>query len=94
MDELLPGKRRIITSTYSPETPFTVEVKRKAVGELYTRNKPVLEIAQHVGVSRQLLYKWKDELVGDEGYRSIRKRKIPSETEDMDTLRNERDRLR
>lgn len=94
LDELLPGKRRIMTSTSNPAAPFTSEVKRKAVGELCTRNKPAREIAQHVGVSRQLLYKWKDELVGDEAYRSMRKPKTASETEDIDKLRNERDRLR
>ena len=55
-----------MTSTSNPEAPFTSEVKRKAVGELCMRNKPAREIAQHVGVSRQQLYKWKDELVGDE----------------------------
>ena len=83
-----------MTSTFNPAAPFTSEVKRKAVGELCTRNKPARDTAQHVGVSRQLLYKWKDELVGDEAYRSMRKRKIPPETEDIDALRNERDRLR
>ncbi|HDL7647738.1 TPA: IS3 family transposase, partial [Yersinia enterocolitica] len=69
------------------------EVKRQAVMALCTRHVPAREIAMNVGISRTVLYKWKDEIIGDEVYQSMRKHEKPSLTEERDTLREEVNRL-
>lgn len=93
LDELHPGKRLIFTGTQNPNAPFSPEVKRQAVRDLCTRSESARNIAQDAGVSRQVLYKWKDEIIGDEAYSGMRKRSIPSADEEMDALRSERDKL-
>lgn len=42
---------------------------------LCTRHVPAREIARNIGISRTVLYKWKDEIIGDEAYQSMRKHK-------------------
>lgn len=94
IDELYPGRRRIFTSIQNPCAPFSPQVKQQAVKDLCTRDTPAVQVAQNVGVSRPLLYKWKDEIIGDEAYRTMRKRSQTSADEELDALRSERDRLR
>ncbi|MCE1543065.1 IS3 family transposase [Enterobacter hormaechei] len=93
LDELHPGKRRLISVVQNHHAPFDTEVKRQAVRELCTRSESAREVAQKVGVSREVLYKWKNELIGDEAYRSMRKNKDPSFQEERDTLLDEVARL-
>lgn len=66
IDKLYPGRRRIFTSIQIPCTPFSPQVKPQAVKDLCIRDTPAVQVAQNVGVSRPLLYKWKDEIIGDE----------------------------
>lgn len=60
---------------------------------LCTRHVPASEIARNIGISRTVLYKWKDEIIGDEAYQSMCKHEKPSLTEKRDALREEVNRL-
>ena len=71
IDELHPGRLRIHTGVQNASAPFKPDVKLQAVRDLCTRTTPAKKIAQNVGVSRQVLYKWKDEAIGDETYQSM-----------------------
>lgn len=73
VDELHPGARRLVANT-NASGPFALERKQLAVSELCDRQGPACKVAKKVGVSRPMLYKWKDELLGDEAYKSMRKR--------------------
>ncbi|ECH9259084.1 IS3 family transposase [Salmonella enterica subsp. enterica] len=93
VNERHPDRRLIFTSTNNQIAPFEPEVKRQAVMELCTRHVPAREIARNIGISRTVLYKWKDEIIGDEAYQSMRKHEKPSLTEERDALREEVNRL-
>ncbi len=75
VDELRPGTRRVVTST-NASAPFALDHKRLAVSDLCERQRSAREVAKNVGVSRPMLYKWKDQLLGDKAYRSMRKRNV------------------
>lgn len=55
--------------------------------ELCTRRVSAGEIARNIGVSRTVLYKWKDEIIGNGAYQAMRKNKAPSPEEERDALR-------
>ncbi|EJZ6323115.1 IS3 family transposase, partial [Salmonella enterica] len=93
VNERHPDRRLIFTSTNNQNAPFEPEVKRQAVMALCTRHVPAREIARNIGISRTVLYKWKDEIIGDEAYQSMRKHEKPSLTEERDALREEVNRL-
>lgn len=93
VNERHPDRRLIFTSTSNQNAPFEPEVKRQAVMALCTRHVPAREIARNIGISRTVLYKWKDEIIGDEDYQSMRKHERPSLTEERDALREEVNRL-
>ncbi|MFS8981610.1 IS3 family transposase [Cupriavidus necator] len=77
IEELRPGSRRMVTST-NTSAPFAPDQKRQAVTDLCARQGSAQDVAKKVGVSLSMLYKWKDQLLGDEAYRSMRKRKLVS----------------
>lgn len=52
-----------------------------------------MKSSRNIGISRTVLYKWKDEIIGDEAYQSMRKHEKPSLTEECDALREEVNRL-
>lgn len=93
IDELHPGRRRIHTGVQNASAPFRPEVKLQAVRDLCTRTTPAKKITQGVGVSRQVLYKWKDEAIGGETYQSMQKKDAPSLIQERDALREELARL-
>lgn len=45
---------------------------------LCTRQVSASEIARRIGVSRAVLYKWKDEIIGNSAYQTMRKHNEPS----------------
>ncbi len=45
---------------------------------LCTRQVSDSEIVRRIGVSRAVLYKWKDEIIGNSAYQTIRKHNEPS----------------
>ena len=76
VDELRPGIRRVVTST-NASAPFdSPERKNQAVSYLCDRQRSAREVAKKIGVRRPMLYKWKDQLLGDKAYRSMRKRNM------------------
>ncbi|EHE6023251.1 transposase, partial [Salmonella enterica] len=89
VNERHPDRRLIFISTNNQNALFEPEVKRQAVMALCTRHVPAREIARNIGISRTVLYKWKDEIIGDEAYQSMRKHEKPSLTEERDALREE-----
>lgn len=89
VNELHPGRRRIFIGTINQNAPFEMNVKHQAVIDLCTRHVSAREISQNVGVSRTVLYKWKNEIIGDEAYQNMRKHRDPSPSEERDALREE-----
>ena len=53
-----------------PDKTYTREVKREAVRLMETSDRPTAEIARELGVPRNRLYKWKDQLAskGDNAF--------------------------
>ncbi len=45
---------------------------------LCTRQVSASEIAGRIGVSRAVLYKWKDKIIGNSAYQTMRKHNEPS----------------
>ena len=93
VNELYPDRRRIFTSKANPVAPFEPEVKRQAVMALCTRQVSASEIARRIGVSRAVLYKWKDKIIGNSAYQTMRKHNEPSLEAERDALREEVARL-
>ncbi len=60
---------------------------------LCTRQGSASEIARRIGVSRAVLYKWKDEIIGNSAYQTMRKHNEPSLEAERDALREEVARL-
>lgn len=89
VDELHPDRQRIFINTVNQHAPFEQEVKHQAVIDLCTRRVSACEISQHVGVSRTVLYKWKDEIIGNEAYQNMRQHRDPSPAQERDALREE-----
>jgi putative transposase len=57
--------------------PSSLEVKQEAVIALCTRQGKALSIAQDLGVSRETLYNWKDQLLGREAPASMKRQSKP-----------------
>ncbi len=83
VNERYPDRRRIFTSNTNPVAPCEPEVKRQAVMALCTRQVSASEIA----VSRAVLYKWKDEIIGNSAYQIMRKHNEPSLEAERGALR-------
>lgn len=60
---------------------------------LCTRRVSASEIARNIGVSRTVLYKWKDEITGNSAYQTMRKHNVASLEEERDALQGEVARL-
>lgn len=65
IDELNPGMRQRFTGKVRG-TALSHAQKQDAVIELCSRQGAASEVAVDVGVSRQVLYKWKDQRLDDE----------------------------
>ncbi|GCN50876.1 putative phage protein [Escherichia coli] len=89
VNELYPDRRRIFASKANPVAPFEPEVKRQAAMALCIRQVSASEITWHIGVSRAVLYKWKDEIIGNSAYQTMRKHNAPSLEAERDALREE-----
>jgi len=75
INELRPGMR-CVAANMNVNGPFAPEQKRLAVADLSDRRGSAREIAENVGVSRPMLYKWKDQVLGKKAYLSMRKRTV------------------
>ena len=65
---------------------YTKEQKQESVIALCTRSGSAKEVAQEYGVSREVLYTWKNELLGREGSRILPKQIERQLPDDRDTL--------
>ena len=84
VDELEPGRRRRRAKAGS----FTDDQKREAVIALASRKAPAQEMADAVGVTRAVLYKWKNQLLGEEA--PCKMEAVPKDmTDDVDVLRSQ-----
>jgi transposase-like protein len=84
IDELAPGERkaRIKRGTM---VQFSEEQKKDAVIELCTREVSAAAVADRMGTSRGVLYKWKNEQLGKENKKAMKKsgkREIPDDKDD------------
>ena len=85
MDELEPGRRRRRAKAGS----FTDDQKREAVIALASRKASAQEVADAVGVTRAVLYKWKNQLLGEEAPCSKMEAAPKNTTDDVDALRSQ-----
>ena len=84
VDELEPGRRRRRAKAGS----FTDDQKREAVIALASRKAPAQKVADAVGVTRAVLCKWKDQLLGEEA--PCKMEAVPKDmVDDVDALRSQ-----
>jgi len=85
-----------MTSKRRPYKTYPKEFKLEAVRMMETSDRPASEIASELGIRRNLLYKWKEQIerTGESGLKSKRGRPPKSEQGEVATLRQENDRLR
>jgi transposase len=78
-----------------PYQTFTKEFKQEAVRLMETSNRPAMEIAMELGIRRNQLYKWKEQLSekGEEAFKGRGRPKKENQSE-LTTLQRENDRLR
>ena len=84
------GKQRATYKTY------TREFKLEAVRLMETSDRPSSEIARELGIRRNQLYKWKEQLAkkGDDAFSRNPGRPKKEEQSDLVTLRQENTRLK
>lgn len=83
--ELRPGLR-CVAANMSVNGPFAPEQKRQAEAALDDRQGSAGEVAQKVGVSRPILYKWTDQVLGREACLTMRQRTVIAIDEDHKAL--------
>lgn len=84
VDELEPGRRR----RRAKAGAFADEQKREAVIALASRKAPAQEVADAVGVTRAVLCKWKNQLLGEEA--PCKMEAAPKDmADDVDALRSQ-----
>lgn len=88
IDELHPGTRRRFTGK-ARGTSLSRAQKRHAVLELCSRQGSASEVALEVGVSRQVLYKWKDQLLDGEASPIMNRRNDSQPSDDRTVLEQE-----
>jgi putative transposase len=85
IDELAPGKRKVRIKR-GTMVQFSQEQKRDAVIELCAREGSAAAVANRIGASRISLYKWKKELLSEEGANTMDGSGKPPLPDDRDTL--------
>ena len=79
-----------------PYTSYTREFKQEAVRLMEASDRPAAEIARELGVRRNRLYKWKEQLEhkGEGAFSGQRGRPKKENQNELATLRHENERLR
>jgi transposase len=79
-----------------PYKTYTAEFKREAVQLMSASDEPASEIAAQLGIRRNQLYKWKEQLKekGDSAFSGQRGRPPKENQSEVTTLRQENNRLR
>ena len=85
-----------MTNKRRPYKTYPREFKIEAVRLMESSDRPAAEIAAELGIRRNLLYKWKEQLEkkGEEGFHTKRGRPPKSEQNELSRLQEENDRLR
>ena len=85
-----------MTNKRQPYKTFTKEFKLEAVRLMNESDKPSSEIATELGIRRNQLYKWKEQLEvkGDKAFSNKLGRPLKENQSEITTLRQENDRLR
>jgi transposase len=85
-----------MTNSKRPYKTFTREFKLEAVRLMNESNRPTAEIATELGIRRNQLYKWKEQMEkkGEESLTSKRGRPRKENQSELSSLRQENDRLR
>jgi len=75
---------------------YTKEFKLEAVRLMIESDRPSSEIAIELGIRRNMLYKWKEQLEskGGDAFPNKRSRPLKEDQSEVVTLRQENDRLR
>lgn len=84
-----------MTTKRKPYKTYSKEFKEEAIRLMETSQKPSSEIAMELGIRRNQLYKWKEQMdnKGDKAF-SGRGRPKKEDQSDVTTLRQENERLR
>jgi transposase InsO family protein/transposase-like protein len=93
IDELRPGTRKVYAKR-EPRVSFSEEQKRRAVVDLCSGEESAAEISRQLGVSRYLLYVWKNQFLGEEVAVVMDKKGRHPTSEDRDELMREVESLR
>ena len=93
IEELYPNRRTLIVRSNTNKC-FSPEERTQAVSELCNRRGSAQDVAQKIGVNVSVLYNWKNDLIGDEAYQSMRKRNATPSEKKQDALLNEITRLK
>lgn len=88
IQEFYPNSRPLVIRSGTNKC-FSPEERSQAVRELCSRRGTARKVAQSIGVSVPVLYKWKKDLISDEAYRSMRKRNSVSHDKKQDELQEE-----
>lgn len=85
-----------MTNTRKPRTSYPKAFKLEAIRLMSTSDRPSAEIAAELGIRRNQLYKWKEQLAtkGEDGLTNKLGRPLKEDQSELCTLRQENDRLR
>jgi transposase len=85
-----------LKSKRKPYNTYTREFKLEAVRLMEESGRPPAELAMELGIRRNQLYKWKEQLSvkGDEAFPNKRGRPAKADQSELTTLKQENDRLR
>ena len=85
-----------MSKTRKPRSTYPREFKLEAIRLMTESGRPPAEIAAELGIRRNQLYKWKEQLErrGEDALTSKRGRPRKADQSELTTLRQENDRLR
>lgn len=86
IEEFYPNARPLVIRSGTNKC-FSPEERSQAVRELCNRRGTARKVAQSIGVSVPVLYKWKKDLISDEAYQSMRKQKAAPQDKNQDARR-------
>jgi len=85
-----------MVSKRKPYKTYTREFKQEAVRLLEESDRPAAELAMELGIRRNQLYKWKEQLInkGEKAFNGQRGRPKKENQSELSTLRQENERLK